>query len=92
MARGSSSVQPDVDEFQTAHQSEETSSRGVHFEEPEQPKRLEHARDHSAAWKIDSRETLVAEVARDPDGVLSMIREMRSKYVQSLKQANDSDN
>lgn len=88
MARGSSSVQPNVDELQTAHQSEETSSRGVHFEEP----RLEHARDHSAAWKIDSRETLVAEVARDPDGVLSMIREMRSKYVQSLKQANDSDN
>lgn len=92
MARGSSSVQPDVGELQTAHQSEENSSRGVHFEEPEQPNRLEYARDHSAAWKIDSRDTLVAEVAKDPDGVLSMIREMRSNYIQPLKQANDSDN
>lgn len=48
--------------------------------------------DNSAALRIDCRDTLVAEVARDPDEVLSMILEMRSKYMQSLKQAKDSDN
>lgn len=92
MAQGRSSVQPDVGELQNAHQSEENCSRGVHFEEPGQAKRLENARDHYAAWKIDSRDTLLDEVAKDPDGVLWMIREMRSKYMQSLKQAKDSDN
>lgn len=48
--------------------------------------------DNSAALRIDCRDTLVAEVARDPDEVLSMILGMRSKYMLSLKQAKDSDN
>lgn len=47
--------------------------------------------DNSAALRIDSWDTLVAEVARDPDGVLPMILGMRSKDMQSLKQAKDSD-
>ena len=41
--------------------------------------------DNSAAWKIHIRDTLRAEVARDPDGLLSMILEPQSK------QANESD-
>ena len=48
--------------------------------------------DNSAALRIDCRDTLVAEVARDPDGVLSMILGMRSKYMKSLKQAKDFNN
>ena len=41
--------------------------------------------DNSAAWKSHIRDTLRAEVARDPDGLLSMILEPQSK------QANESD-
>lgn len=48
--------------------------------------------DNSAALRIDGWDTLVAEVARDPDGVLPMILGMRSKDMQSLKQARDSEN
>lgn len=49
-------------------------------------------RDNSAALRSYCQDTLVAEVKRDPDGLMSMILGMRRKYMHPLKQAKDSDN
>ena len=40
----------------------------------------EKDRDNTAAWRIDSREKLLTEMDIDPDGVLTMILDMRNIY------------
>ncbi len=35
---------------------------------------------NAAAWRIDNLERLLAEIEKDPEGVLSMILDMRSIY------------
>ena len=46
---------------------------------------------NTAAWRIDSLERLLAEIEKDPEGVLSMILDMRSIYTEYLDQANEAD-
>ena len=41
-----------------------------------------------AAWQIDSREKLLTEMDKDPDGVLTMILDMRTIYTEYLNQTN----
>ena len=47
--------------------------------------------NNAAAWRIDSLERLLAEIEKDPEGVLSMILDMRSIYTEYLDQANEAD-
>ena len=47
--------------------------------------------DNTAAWQIDSREKLLTEMDKDPDGVLTMILDMRNIYTKYLNQANHAD-
>ena len=47
--------------------------------------------DNTAAWRIDSREKLLTEIDKDPDGVLTMILDMRNIYTKYLNQANHAD-
>ena len=51
----------------------------------------EEDRDNTAAWRIDSREKLLTEMDKDPDGVLMMILDMRNIYTEYLNQANHAD-
>ena len=51
----------------------------------------ENACDNTAAWRIDSREKLLTEMNKDPDGVLTMILDMRKTYTEYLDQANEAD-
>ncbi len=48
--------------------------------------------DNTAAWRIDSREKLLTEMNKDPDGVLMMILDIRKTYTEYLDQANEVDN
>ncbi len=52
----------------------------------------EDVRDNTTAWRIDSREKLLTEMNKDPDGVLTMILDMRKTYMEYLDQANKADN
>ena len=47
--------------------------------------------DNTAAWQIDSREKLLTEMDKDPDGVLTMILDMRNIYTKYLNQANHAN-
>ncbi len=102
MARDNSSSQLDDKSHQTKGQ-----SASVHFDdEPEnmpvpdwQNKERKHRRatlaeedrDNTAAWRIDSREKILTEMDKDPDGVLTMILDMRNIYTEYLNQANHAD-
>ena len=102
MARDNSSTQQDDQD----HQRRRTPT-SVHFEDElekspdpdwrhEETKRrrsalIEEDHDNSAAWQIDSREKLMTEMDRDPDGVLSIILDMRITYTGYLDQANKAD-
>ena len=102
MARDNSSSQLD----DHSHQTKERST-SVHFEDeteisPEPDWRnkerkhrratlAEEDRDNTAAWQIDSREKLLTEIDKDPDGVLTMILDMRNIYTKYLNQANHAD-
>lgn len=102
MARDNSSAQEDDQDCQPRR-----TPTSVHFEDiseksPEPDWRHEDTKrrrstlaqeDHNnpAAWRIDSREKLLAEIDKDPDGVLSMILDMRSIYTEYLNQANEAD-
>ena len=46
---------------------------------------------NAAAWRIDNLERLLAEIEKDPKGVLSMILDMQSIYTKYLDQANEAD-
>ena len=48
-------------------------------------------RNNTAAWRIDSREKLLTEIDKDPDGVLAMVLDMRAIYTKYLNQANEVD-
>ena len=103
MARDNSLTQQDDQN----HQQRRTPT-SVHFEDeleksPDPGRRHEETKrrrsaliqedhDNSAAWQIDSREKLMTEIDRDPDGVLSMILDMRKTYTEYLDQANEADN
>ena len=102
MARDNSLSQLDKHSHQTKKQ-----STSVHFEdetkilpEPDwRNKERKHRRttlaeedcDNTAAWQIDSREKLLTEMDKDPDGVLTMILDMRNIYTKYLNQANHAD-
>ena len=102
MARDNSSSQLDNHSHQTKEQ-----STSVYFEdeteispEPDwqnEERKHRHAtlaeenRDNTAAWRIDSREKLLTEMDKDPDGVLTMILDMRNIYTKYLNQANHAD-
>ena len=102
MARDNSSSQLN----NHSHQTKERST-SVHFEDkteilPEldwQNKERKHRRatlaeenrDNTAAWQIDSREKLLTEIDKDPDGVLTMILDMRNIYTKYLNQANHAN-
>ena len=45
----------------------------------------------AAAWQIDSLKRLLAEIEKDPKGVLSMILDIWSIYTKYLKKANKAD-
>ncbi len=47
--------------------------------------------DNTVAWRIDSREKLLTEIDKDPDGVLTMILDMRIIYTEYLNQTNHAD-
>ena len=47
--------------------------------------------NNAAAWQIDSLERLLAKIEKDPEGVLSMILDMRSIYTEYLHEANEAD-
>ena len=82
-----------------SHQTKERST-SVHFEDeieilPESDwwdKERKHRRttlaeedcDNIATWQIDSREKLLIEMDKDPDGVLTMILDMRNIYTKYL--------
>ena len=51
----------------------------------------EQEHNNAAAWQIDSLERLLAEIEKDPKGVLSMILDMRSIYTEYLNEANKAD-
>ena len=51
----------------------------------------EQEHNNTAAWQIDSLERLLAEIEKDPEGVLSMILDMRSIYTKYLNKANEAD-
>ena len=102
MARDNSSSQLDDKSHQTKGR-----STSVHFDdEPEnlpvpdwrneerkhrRATLAEEDRDNTAAWRIDSREKLLTEMDKDPDGVLTMILDMRNIYTEYLNQANHAD-
>ena len=102
MARDNSSSQLDDHSHQTKKR-----STSVHFEdeteilpEPDwQNKKRKHRRatlakkdhDNTAAWQINSQEKLLTEIDKDPDGVLTMILDMRNIYTEYLNQANHAD-
>ncbi len=102
MARVNSSSQLDNESHQTKRR-----SASVHFDdEPEnlpvpdwrnkerkhRPATLaEEDRDNTAAWRIHSREKLLTEMDKDPDGVLTMILDMRNIYTEYLNQANHAN-
>ncbi len=46
---------------------------------------------NAAAWQIDNLERLLAEIEKDPEGVLSIILDMRRIYTKYLDQANKVD-
>ena len=102
MARDNSSSQLD----DHSHQTKERST-SVHFEDeieisPEPDWRnkkrkhrhtmlAEEDRNNTVAWRIDSREKLLTEMDKDPNGVLTMILDMRNIYIEYLNQANHAD-
>ena len=102
MARDNSSSQLN----DHSHQTKERST-SVHFEDetkisPEPDWRnkerkhrratlAEEDRDNTAAWQIDSREKLLTEIDKDPDGILTMILDMRNIYTEYLNQANHAN-
>lgn len=47
--------------------------------------------NNAAAWRIDSLERLLAEIEKDPEGVLSIILDMRSIYTEYFDQTNKAD-
>ncbi len=47
--------------------------------------------DNTAAWWIDSWEKLLTEINKDPDGVLTMILDMRNIYTEYLNQVNHAN-
>ena len=51
----------------------------------------EQEHNNAAAWQIDSLERLLAEIEKDPKGVLSMILDMRSIYTKYLNKANEAN-
>ena len=51
----------------------------------------EQEHNNAAAWQIDSLERLLAKIEKDPEGVLSMILDMRSIYTEYLNKANKAD-
>ena len=51
----------------------------------------EQEHNNAAAWQIDSLERLLAKIEKDPEGVLSMILDMRSIYTKYLNKANKAD-
>ena len=51
----------------------------------------EQEHNNAAAWQIDSLERLLAEIEKDPKGVLSMILDMWSIYTEYLNKANEAD-
>ena len=53
---------------------------------------IQEDHDNSVAWQIDSREKLMTEIDRDPNGVLSMILDKRKSYTEYLDPANKADN
>ena len=102
MARDNSSSQLD----DHSHQTKERST-SVHFEDeteilPELDWRnkerkhryatpAEEDHDNTAAWRIDSQKKLLTEMDKDPDGILTMILDMRNIYIKYLNQANHAD-
>ena len=102
MARDNSSSQLD----DLSHQTKEQST-SVHFEDeteisPESNWQNEERKyrratfaeedcDNTVAWRIDSREKLLTKMDKDPDGVLTMILDMRNIYTKYLNQANHAD-
>ncbi len=38
--------------------------------------------DNTVAWQIDSQEKLLTEMNKDPDGVLTMVLDMRKTYTE----------
>ena len=95
MARDNFSSQLDDHSHQTKEQ-----FTSVHFEdetkilpEPDwrnKERKHRHAtlaeedRDNTAAWQINSREKLLTEMDKDPDGVLTIILDMRNIYTKYL--------
>ena len=47
--------------------------------------------NNAAAWQIDSLERVLAEIKKDSKGVLSMILDMRSIYIEYLNKTNKAD-
>ncbi len=47
--------------------------------------------DNTASWQIDSREKLLIEMDKDPDGVLTMILDIYNIYTKYLNQVNYAD-
>ena len=102
MARDNSSSQLD----DQSHQTKERST-SVHFEDeleklPEPDWRnkerkyrsttlTEEDHEKTAAWRIDRQEKLFTEMDRNADGVLKMILDMRTIYIEYLNQANNTD-
>ena len=51
----------------------------------------EQEHNNAEAWQIDSLERLLAEIEKDPKGVLSIILDMGSIYIEYLNKANETD-
>ncbi len=51
----------------------------------------EKDRDNTVAWQINSREKLLTEMDKDPDGNLTMILDIRNIYIKYLNQTNHTD-
>lgn len=47
--------------------------------------------DNSAAWQIDNLDKLMTEIDSNPEGVLSMILDIRKTYIEYFEQANEAD-
>ena len=102
MARDNSSSQLD----NHSHQTKERST-SVHFEdeteispEPDwQNKERKHRRatlaekdrDNTVAWRINNQEKLLIEMDKDPNGVLTIILDIRNIYTKYLNQANHAN-
>lgn len=51
----------------------------------------DHDHNNAAAWRIDNLDKLEAEMKHNPDGLLTMILEMRNAYNGYLQQASKAD-